>query len=253
MYEYTLKEVFEELHKREFAEFDKPPRHIFSLRHRRAMKKILSVNQPERHGLRCLPPTKRTALIVLLIFMAILTATACTVVIDILKKAPEKWVTEAGYSFKTVKVVGEFMRNELGIDLNATQSTHSLTPEQREWLYSRHDFDTMQIYAPCTFVNDGGQTHMYMLETPEYNNFIADLAYLGVYNADELTTPVVEVIDIKSGNVPTVFETANKVWDAAINGDLLDASPTEGFKAENGKLVWYRGDFLLVIGDLPKE
>lgn len=252
MYEYTLKEVFEELHKREFAEFGKPPRHIFSLRHRRAMKKILSVSQPR--SLRCLPPTKRIALIVLLIFMAILIATACTVVIDILKRAPEKWVTKAGYSFDTVKIVGEFMRNDLGLDPNATLSTHTLTVEQREWLYSRHDFEAMQIYVPCTFVNDSGQTQKYLVETPEYNNFIADLAYLGVYTADELTAPIVEEFDISSGSVPTLTETFNEVWDASVNGNSLDASPTEGFKTtEDIKLEWYRSDYSLAIDNLPKE
>lgn len=252
MYEYTLKEVFEELHKREFAEFDKPPRHIFSFRHRRAMKKILSASQPR--SLRCLPPTKRIALIVLLIFMAILTVTACTVAInDILKKVPDKWVTEAGYSFNTVKVVGEFMKNELGIDLDTTQPTHSLTLDQREWLYSRHDFEAMQIYVPCTFVNDSGQTQKYLVATPEYNNFIADLAYLGVYNADELTAPIVEEFDINSGSVPTLTETFNEIWDASVNGEPLDASLTQGFKAEGGKLVWYRSDYSLAIDNLPKE
>ena len=94
MYEYTLTEVFEELHKREFAEFDEPKRHIFSLSHHRAMKKILSPDQPRQSGLRYLPPAKRVAVILLLIFLAILTATACTVLItDIMNRAPDKWIT----------------------------------------------------------------------------------------------------------------------------------------------------------------
>ena len=38
----TLNEVFEEIHRRDFAVFDNAPRHLFSNKHRRAMKKILS-------------------------------------------------------------------------------------------------------------------------------------------------------------------------------------------------------------------
>ena len=96
MYEYTLTEVFEELHRREFAEFDEPKGHIFSLRHNRAMKRILSPGQPRQRGLRYLPAPKRAAVILLLIFLAILTATACTVLItDIMNKAPDKWITES--------------------------------------------------------------------------------------------------------------------------------------------------------------
>ena len=96
MYEYTLTEVFEELHRREFAELDDPKRHIFSLSHRRAMKRILSPEQPSQSGLRYLPTPKRVAVILLLIFLAILTATACTVLItDIMNKAPDKWITES--------------------------------------------------------------------------------------------------------------------------------------------------------------
>ncbi len=38
--EILLKEILEEVHRREFAEFDNPPEHKFSLRHRLAMKRI---------------------------------------------------------------------------------------------------------------------------------------------------------------------------------------------------------------------
>ena len=37
---YDLKDVLEEVNRRDFAEFDDSPKHFFSFRHRRAMKKI---------------------------------------------------------------------------------------------------------------------------------------------------------------------------------------------------------------------
>lgn len=186
MYEYTLTEVFEELHQREFAEFDKPKRHIFSLRHRRAMNKILSPNQPRGNGLRCLPPSKRIAVIILLIFLAILTATACTVMItDIMNNAPDKWITEQAdptaayrlqsiggrYSY-TLTLVGEFMSDELGIDPNDRTFTHVITDEQREWLASRHDIDALKTADSVT--------------SSEFQNFLADLYYLGIFSKSEI-------------------------------------------------------------------
>lgn len=72
--DYTLSEVFGMVYEREFAEFDKMPRHIFSRRHRKAMKAILHP-RPER-PLRRLSPTKRVAVTVLTIFLALSGVTA---------------------------------------------------------------------------------------------------------------------------------------------------------------------------------
>ena len=186
MYEYTLTEVFEELHKREFAEFDEPKRHIFSLRHHRAMKRILSANQPRQSGLRCLPAPKRVAVILLLIFLAILTATACTVLItDIMNKAPDKWMEEpadrrlyyvasvGGGTPYSLTVVGEFMNDELGIDPNDRTFTHKITDEQREWLASRYDIEALRTAVPFT--------------SNEFQNFLADLYYLGIFSKSEIS------------------------------------------------------------------
>ena len=74
MNEYNLSDILEEVHRREFAVFDNSPQHDFSYRHRRAMKKILSVKS-ERRGIRCLPPSKRIALIAVLIFLTLFTVT----------------------------------------------------------------------------------------------------------------------------------------------------------------------------------
>ncbi len=78
--EITLKQILEEIcleEVNEYANMD-VPRHRFSVRHRRAMKKILSVNQPER-GLRYLPPYKKIAVAVVLIFLALFAGCASTI------------------------------------------------------------------------------------------------------------------------------------------------------------------------------
>lgn len=186
MYEYTLSEVFEELHRREFAEFDKPKGHIFSLSHRRAMKRILSPDQPGQSGLRYMPAPKRVAVILLLIFLAILTATACTVLItDIMNRAPDNWITEqvepmkyqlqsigGRYSYSLTQV-GEFMNDELGLDPDDRTFTHEITDEQREWLASRYDIEALRTADSVM--------------SREFQNFLADLYYLGIFSKSEIT------------------------------------------------------------------
>lgn len=39
--EFDLKDILEEAHRIEFAEFDDPPEHRFSFAHKRKMRKIL--------------------------------------------------------------------------------------------------------------------------------------------------------------------------------------------------------------------
>lgn len=73
MNEYSLIDILEDVHRREFAEFDNPPKHRFSLAHRRNMKSILS---PKTEGLAPVKNklTPKTAvIIVLLLFLALIT------------------------------------------------------------------------------------------------------------------------------------------------------------------------------------
>ncbi len=89
MNEITLKQILEEICLEEANEFENMkniPHHHFSLRHRWAMKRILSVNNQlissNSRGLRILPPTKRIVILTLLIFLAIFTITAGAVAIN---------------------------------------------------------------------------------------------------------------------------------------------------------------------------
>jgi len=72
MNEYSLKEIMEEVHSLDFAEFDNAPEHKFSRRHKRAMKKILAqfsknsqMGQTRRFSLK-----KRVVLAFVAIFVA---------------------------------------------------------------------------------------------------------------------------------------------------------------------------------------
>jgi len=107
----------------------------------------------------------------------------------LLASAPDKWVTEPGISFNAVKKALEYKKS-LGID--DAEPTHELTAEQKDWLYSRHDLGSMQAYTSYSFVNDGGSTQYGVKSTAEYSNFLADLAYLGVFSYDDLiqTSPL---------------------------------------------------------------
>ncbi len=89
MNEITLKQILEEMCLEEANEFENMkniPHHHFPLRHRWAMKRILSVNNQlissNSRGLRILPPTKRIVILTLLIFLAIFTITAGAVAIN---------------------------------------------------------------------------------------------------------------------------------------------------------------------------
>lgn len=127
----------------------------------------------------------------------------------LLKKTPDKWVTEPGISLNAVNAAVDFRRNELGIE--DTEPTHELTPAQREWLYSRHDFSTMQTHVRYSY-DYGGTTQYRSKATPEYSNFLADLAYLGVYSADEFIQ--LSPLDTRPGSNCALTEYVNNVWSS---------------------------------------
>lgn len=73
MKHYTLEDVLEEVCRRDFAEFENPPEHHFSLRHRRNMKRILSPKR-EKYSPAKIKLTPKTAVVILwVIFLALLT------------------------------------------------------------------------------------------------------------------------------------------------------------------------------------
>lgn len=141
---------------------------------------------------------------------------------DILKKAPDKWVTEAGFSSDAIKAAVEYMRNELGINVSEIEPTHEITPEQMDWLNSRYDFSVMQRRVRYTFVNDSGITQYGFKSTAEYSNFLADLTYLGVFTAKELNEMWTMPLDTRPGNdQPILTDYFNEMWNS---DDTLDTA-----------------------------
>ncbi len=126
----------------------------------------------------------------------------------LMKNAPEKWVTEAEYSADAVEIAEKFLRDELGIDASKIEPTHEISPEQTEWLKSRHDFSSMSRYEMYSFVNDSGQTQYGFKYTPEFSNFLGDLMYLGIFSKQELKVDLwVEPIDTRPGGYSSVIST----------------------------------------------
>ena len=73
MNEYSLIEILEEVHSKEFAIYDNPPKHRFSIRHRRNMKNILSPKSEKSTPAKYKLTPKTAVIIVLLLFLALLT------------------------------------------------------------------------------------------------------------------------------------------------------------------------------------
>lgn len=88
-------------------------------------------------------------------------------------KIPDRWKTGWGTAESYgwgVDIAVKFMREEMGINISERVPTHEITDEQRDWLASRHNLETIQNYG---------------INTLEMQNFLADLVYLNVYSPDE--------------------------------------------------------------------
>lgn len=158
---------------------------------------------------------------------------------ELLKKAPQKWVTEAGFSFNAVEKALEFRRNELELE-DPVEYSHELTAEQEAWLLSRHDLANMKRYVPYTYTTSDGGTQRGLKSTAEYSNFVADLVYLGVYSKEELVFQT-EPIDTRSGsynNGMTLAERFNEIWNSS-GGSLFESSRSIVAHLENMYRYYY--------------
>lgn len=101
---------------------------------------------------------------------------------------PDKWITDRGQG-RGIDVAVEFMRDKMKIDFSEREPTHKITDEQKEWLASRHDLDNI---------------HNYTINTPEKQNFLADLVYLNIYTPDEARTLTLVSFPAHTGRVGRV-------------------------------------------------
>lgn len=87
-------------------------------------------------------------------------------------KVPDKWKTDAPSSPRGwgTQIAADFLRENMGINVEERQPTHRVTAEQKEWLSKRHDLENI---------------HLYITPTNEWQNFIGDLVYLNVLSPTE--------------------------------------------------------------------
>lgn len=137
---------------------------------------------------------------------------------ELMRNAPDKWVTEPGLSDNAVKAALDYKKNVLGID-DQTEPTHELTPEQRDWLNSRYDFSAMKTGVWYSY-DYGGTTQYRKKATPEYSNFLADLAYLGVCAPEDFIQ--VTPIDTRPGGYSVLSELAAE--SPSSDDGLLDST-----------------------------
>lgn len=69
MNDYTLADIFDAVYEQEFSEFDNPPRHLFSRRHRKAMKEILYPQTISTSAANLKIPLKKRVIIALLVIL----------------------------------------------------------------------------------------------------------------------------------------------------------------------------------------
>lgn len=84
MSDYTLAEIFDIVYEQEFSEFDNPPRHFFSRRHRKAMKEILYPQTISTSAANLKIPLKKRVIIALLVIL--LTALGITAGADMIRR-----------------------------------------------------------------------------------------------------------------------------------------------------------------------
>lgn len=82
---------------------------------------------------------------------------------------PERWVTEDSVALTAENRAVEYLKQN-GIDVSQLQPTHEITPEQMEWLKSRHDFATITVHG----------------SNAAYQNLCGDLIALNVFSLEEV-------------------------------------------------------------------
>lgn len=177
MNESVFRELLGESLKREYAEFDQVPKHKFSLKHRRAMKRIFTKYEMNKRNLQSvqgvsLPrsPSRQRIVIagIILVITAFLAGWVwiCTNLYQTDHNTPEGYTVNS-YAISRLK---QQLRAE-GIDVENRVPTHEITDEQAVWISSRHDLEFLKA---CSFTHE------------EFGNFMLDLAYINVFSFEEI-------------------------------------------------------------------
>lgn len=191
MNENMFREILGESLRREFAEFDNAPKHRFSLRHRRAMKKIFA-DYEKKHG--------------------------------IARESPAETMPHYGLKqriiFALVIIILMTLLTGWFIPIR------SITEAQIDWLKARYDFPSMMMYTTeainYNYDSLPALVGLYR-KTDEYCGFLDDLVNLEIYSAEE-------VDELQNRNMPRDTRPdsfKNGYVFKAITLDFYEESPLE--------------------------
>lgn len=114
------------------------------------------------------------------------------------------WISQDGYvpTHEKLKEFRDIFLEKFGIDLeNRVNATHEITSEQKEWLASRYDLNTLQSAA---------------VGSDEHNNFMLDLVYLNVFSIEETVISHSTVVSFAPGEKASItFDDEDKIISSA--------------------------------------
>ncbi len=205
--ETVFKEILGKLIESEFAEFDNPPEHKFSLRHRLAMKRIFARYEKNVRKLKKAEETDDTS------FQS--------------EKMPY-------YTLKQRLIYALVIILIMTMLTGCVISIRGITEMQIDWLRSRYDFPNMKVEVGETFdVDPNKQTQVLGIyrQTDEYTNFLADLVEMGLYTEDEM-----ETIRLKPAPLDTRPQRNGELRVTPVTINLGDESPLESYRDFVGRL-----------------
>lgn len=208
--ETIFKEILGEWVESEFAEFDDPPEHKFSLRHRLAMKRIFARYEKNVHRLKKADET------------------------DDIAYAPLQSEKMPYYTLKQRLIYALVIILIMTMLTGCVISIRGITEMQIDRLRSRYDFPNMKISVGETFdVDPNKQTQVVGIyrQTDEYTNFLADLVDMGLYTEDKM-----ETIRLKPAPLDTRPQRNGELRITPVTIKLGNESPLESYRDFVGRL-----------------
>jgi len=207
MNETVFRELLGESLRREYADYDNPPEHKFSLRHRLAMKRIFSRYEKNVRKLKRAQVTYTPLSSEKMPYYGIKQRVIYALVIVIIMTMLTGWV---------IPIRG-------------------ITDVQIDRLRSRYDFPNMKMEVGETFDYDPSKECQVLgifRETDEYTNFLADLVDMGLYTDDEMETIRMKPTPVDTRPIPRNSE----IFLTPVEIKLGDESPLDCYRDFVGHL-----------------
>ncbi len=207
MNETVFRELLRESLQREYAEFDNPPEHKFSLRHRLAMKRIFARYEKNVRKL------KKTRV----------------------DHTPLQSESIPYYSIKQRLIYALVIVIIMTMLTGWVIPIRGITDVQIDRLRSRYDFPNMKMQTGETFDFDPNkQTQAVGIywDTIEYTNFLADLVDMGLYTDDEMETIRLKPLPLDTRPQPVIYELTLSAMPISMGNE----SPLESYRDFVGRL-----------------